>query len=120
MRIKSKKRLKKRGNYFHYRDYYINKAKYEYLCRKYGKDEVDSFYAENLSSIYMRNMSIEYLDNRGRYTDIQLYKGCYPSGLGTQSEYTCEVPDEVSVSFDFSETEQVIDSWAKCISVGDE
>ena len=81
MRIKSKKRLKKRGSYFHYSDYYIHKAKYEYLCRKYGKDEVDSFYDENYENEYRWNLTIELTDNHNRVVDIKLFRNCYPTSL---------------------------------------
>ena len=96
MKLKSRNRLKKRGGYFHYYDYYVENAKYQYLCRKFGKEAVDSFYAENLTADYKTNMQVEFLDNRGRYTSIQLFRSCYPSSVQSVED---TVQDTVSVSF---------------------
>lgn len=92
MKRRTKKKLTKRGNYFHYYDHYVENAKYQYLCRKFGKEAVDTFYAENLTDDYKKNIQIEFLDNRGRYTSIQLFRGCYPSSVQS-------VGDTVSMSF---------------------
>ena len=96
MKLKSRNRLRKRGGYFHYYDYYVETAKYQYLCRKFGKEAVDNFNAENLTASYKRNMQVEFLDNRGRYTSIQLFKGCYP---GSAESVEGTVQDTVSMSF---------------------
>ena len=97
MKRRTKKKLAKRGNYSHYYDYYVENAKYEYLCRKFGKEAVDSFYTENVTADYKKNMQVEFLDNRGRYTSIQLFKGCYPSSIGTVNVTIQE--NTVSMSF---------------------
>ena len=96
MKRRTKKKLAKRGNYRHYYDYYVENAKYQHLCRKFGKEAVDNFYAENLTDDYKKNMQVEFLDNRGRYTSIQLFKGCYP---GSTKSVGGTVQDTVSVSF---------------------
>lgn len=96
MKRRTKKKLAKRGNYFHYYDYYVENAKYKYLCRKFGKEAVDNFYAENLTDDYKKNMQVEFLDNRGRYTSIQLFRGCYPSSIESVGN---TVQDTVSMSF---------------------
>lgn len=96
MKRRTKKKLAKRGNYFHYYDYYVENAKYKYLCRKFGKEAVDTFYAENLTDDYKKNMQIEFLDAHERYTSIQLFRGCYPSSIESIGN---TVQDTVSVSF---------------------
>ena len=96
MKRRTKKKLAKRGNYFHYYDYYVENAKYQYLYRKFGKEVVDNFYAENLTDDYKKNMQVEFLDNRGRYTSIQLFRGCYPSSIESVGN---TVQDTVSMSF---------------------
>ena len=96
MKRKTKKKLAKRGNYFHYYDYYVQNAKYQYLCKKFGKEAVDTFYAENLTDDYKKNMQVEFLDAKGRYTSIQLFKGCYPSSVGSVKD---TAQDTVSMSF---------------------
>ena len=95
MKRRTKKKLAKRGNYFHYYDYYVENTKYQYLCRKFGKEVVDNFYAENLTDDYKKNMQVEFLDARGRYTSIQLFRGCYPSSVQS-------VEGTVSMSFPFT------------------
>lgn len=96
MKRRTKKKLAKRGNYFHYYDHYVENAKYQYLCRKFGKEVVDNFYAENLTAGYKKNMQVEFLDAQGRYTSIHLFRGCYPSSAESVGD---TAQDTVSMSF---------------------
>ncbi len=97
-----KKKLAKRNNCFHYKDYKYWKKVEDFCINKYGEDRYNHWKEKGLFDEkkygYLTNMQIVTVSKSGKSViDTELFSGCYPSSI--QTGINEPEPIQISTSF---------------------